>query len=43
MGSTDFKDLPKTPDKVLETALMTATNAAHLAKLLKKEPLPAAT
>ncbi len=42
MGSTDFKDLPKTPDKVLETAAMVATNAAHLAKLLKASPIPGA-
>ena len=42
MGSTDFKDLPKTPDKVLETAAMVATNAAHLAKLLKANPIPGA-
>jgi len=40
MGSTDFKDLPKTPDKVLETAAMVATNAAHLARLLKANPIP---
>ena len=31
----DFKDLPTTPEKVLETAAMTASNAAHLARLLK--------
>lgn len=42
MGSVDFKDLNETPDKVLKTAAMTATNAAHLAKLLKAEPLPGA-
>ena len=42
MGSTDFKDLPKTPDKVLETAAMVATNAAHLAALLKANPIPGA-
>lgn len=42
MGSVDFKDLPKTPEKVLETAAMTATNAAHLAKLLKDNPIPGA-
>ena len=35
MHKTDFKDLPATPDKVLETAAMTASNAAHLAALLK--------
>jgi multimeric flavodoxin WrbA len=40
MGDVDFKDLPKTPDKVLETAGMTAANAAHLAKLLKAEIYP---
>lgn len=37
MGRVDFKDLEKTPDKVLETAAMTASNAAHLARLLKNE------
>ncbi|MDB5716002.1 MAG: NADPH-dependent oxidoreductase [Sphingomonadales bacterium] len=37
MGDVDFKDLPKTPDKTLETAAMTASNAAHLAKVLKAE------
>ena len=37
---TDFKDLPKTPDKVLETAAMTASNAAHLAQLLKSATYP---
>lgn len=39
-GDVDFKDLPKTPDKVLETAAMAASNAAHLAKLLKSETYP---
>ena len=39
MGSVDFKDLPETPKKVLETAAMTATNAAHVAGLLKQKPL----
>ena len=42
MGSLDFKDLPETPAKVLETAAMTATNAAHLANLLNEKPIPAA-
>ncbi|VVT02251.1 NADPH-dependent FMN reductase [Sphingomonas sp. EC-HK361] len=42
MGSTDFKDLKETPKKVLETAGMVATNAAHLAKLLKDNPIPGA-
>jgi multimeric flavodoxin WrbA len=40
MGSTDFKDLEKTPDKVLETAAMTASNAAHLAGLLRHARYP---
>ena len=40
MGSTDFKDLPKVPDKVAETAAMVASNAAHLARLLKQSPYP---
>lgn len=40
MGSTDFKDLDKTPDKVTETAGMVAGNAAHLAQLLKDKPYP---
>jgi multimeric flavodoxin WrbA len=43
MHKTDFKDLPKTPDKVLETAAMTASNAAHLAKLLKAASYPGVT
>lgn len=30
MGDVDFKDLERTPAKVLETAAMTASNAAHL-------------
>ena len=40
MGSTDFKDLPEVPDKVAETAAMVASNAAHLARLLKQSPYP---
>lgn len=40
MGSTDFKDLKAPPDKVLETAKMTASNAAHLARALKQQPFP---
>jgi multimeric flavodoxin WrbA len=42
MGSVDFKDLPETPEKVAKTAAMVATNAAHLAQLLKTNPLPGA-
>ncbi|MES2290634.1 MAG: NAD(P)H-dependent oxidoreductase [Pseudomonadota bacterium] len=40
MGDVDFKDLKKTPEKVLETAAMTASNAAHLAGLLKVKTYP---
>ena len=40
MGDVDFKDLPKVPDKVAETAAMVASNAAHLAQLLKDKPYP---
>ena len=40
MHKTDFKELKTTPDKVLETAAMTASNAAHLAQLLKDAPYP---
>jgi multimeric flavodoxin WrbA len=40
MGDTDFKDLPKTPDKVEETAKMVVSNAAHLAGLLKGSNYP---
>lgn len=40
MGSVDFKDLDKTPEKVTETAKMVASNAAHLAGLLKGAPYP---
>ena len=43
MGRIDFKDLDATPDKVLETAAMTASNAAHLARLLKAEAYPGVT
>lgn len=40
MGSTDFKDLEKTPETVTKTAKMLAANAVHLARLLKAEPYP---
>lgn len=40
MGSTDFKDLDGTPDKVEQTAKALASNAAHLARLLKAQPYP---
>jgi multimeric flavodoxin WrbA len=40
MGSVDFKDLKWTPEKVADTAKTVATNAAHLAGLLKDKPYP---
>ncbi len=41
MGSTDYKDLDRTPDKVTETIRTIASNAAHLARLLQSRPYPA--
>ena len=40
MGSTDYKDLEKMPDKVKSTLDMAASNAAHLARLLKRDVYP---
>lgn len=40
MGSTDFQDLENVPDKVSQTAAALASNAAHLARLLKAEGYP---
>ncbi len=40
MQSIDFKDLEKRPEKVSKTAKMVASNAAHLARLLKDAPYP---
>ena len=40
MGKTDFKDLPNIPEKIEQTAAMVASNAAHLAALLKERPYP---
>lgn len=40
MQSTDFKDLVQRPKKVTKTAKMVASNAAHLARLLKDGPYP---
>lgn len=42
MGDKDFKEFAKTPKKVAETAAMVASNAAHLARLLKRETYPGA-
>ncbi len=41
MGSVDYKDLKRTPKKVASTIKTIASNAAHLAKLLKQSPYPA--
>ncbi|HMC91994.1 MAG TPA: NAD(P)H-dependent oxidoreductase [Allosphingosinicella sp.] len=40
MAKTDFNQLPNVPDKVQSTAAMAASNAAHLAGLLKDRPYP---
>jgi multimeric flavodoxin WrbA len=40
MHRTDFKDLDKTPDAVASTTRALATNAAHLAYVLKTHPYP---
>jgi multimeric flavodoxin WrbA len=40
MGKTDFKDLPQVPEVVKQTAAMAASNAAHLARLLKADTYP---
>lgn len=40
MGSTDFNQLDETPEAVTKTAAMCASNAAHLAKLLKGKTYP---
>jgi multimeric flavodoxin WrbA len=40
MGDVDFQDLPNIPEIVERTAAMAASNAAHLAALLKERPYP---
>ena len=40
MHKTDFKDLEKVPDPVMQSARMVASNAAHLAYLLKERTYP---
>jgi len=40
MAKTDFNQLPQVPEKVRQTAAMCASNAAHLAGLLKERPYP---
>lgn len=41
MGSTDYKDLDKIPKKITQTIATLASNAAHLARVLKENPYPA--
>ena len=40
MGSTDYRDLKRTPDKVAETIATIASNAVHLARALQMQPYP---
>ncbi|MGY0611145.1 flavodoxin family protein [Luteimonas sp. A501] len=40
MQKTDFKDLPEVPEKVTQSVEMAASNAAHLARLLRAERYP---
>ena len=40
MGDVDFQDLPHRPRAVSQTAAMVASNASHLASLLKSAPYP---
>ena len=42
MGSTDYKDLPETPEKVAQTITPAAANAAHPARALKASAYPKA-
>jgi len=41
MGSTDYQDLEKTPEKTAGTTKTLAANAAHLARVLKEANYPA--
>ncbi|GAA0610066.1 NAD(P)H-dependent oxidoreductase [Kutzneria viridogrisea] len=41
MGSTDYKDLDGAPDSVASTTKTLASNAVHLANLLRDAPYPA--
>jgi multimeric flavodoxin WrbA len=40
MGAVDYKDLKEPPEKVAQVTRMQASNAAHLARLLKENPYP---
>lgn len=41
MGDKDYKDLPKTPEKLASTIKTLSANAVHLAGLLQASPYPA--
>lgn len=41
MHTTDYKDLPETPEAVASTTQTLARHAAHLAKVLSEQPYPA--
>ena len=43
MNKKNFIDLPHVPEVTRKTAQMVASNAVHLAKLLKSQPYPAIT
>lgn len=43
MGKVNYEDLKKTPDKVAANTQMLASNAAHLARLLKSSRYPGVT
>jgi hypothetical protein len=41
MHGTDFKDLDEVPEQVDDTTKQLASNAAHLARVLRENPYPA--
>ena len=43
MEGTDYQDLDETPEAVASTTRTVAVNAAHLARLLRANPYPAAS
>lgn len=43
MGSIDYQELDETPENVAQATKSAATNAAHLARLLKQSPYPPAS
>jgi len=43
MGDVNYVDFPRTPEKVSGTIEMAASNAAHLAGLLKSQGYPGVT